>query len=182
MGSSQDYVPTQLTKAYREAQSDEKFQSWLKMQEAVMEIEFPYHDLPEVRDHMFTKDSLTTIENKLLDLYPNERAAYATPEDVHRTMRYVYYIGETFRRAFEATWAAFPHHDPAAPSRAAKPVIDFPFREAFIRPTDLLGIALNRRTGTEISRVFGYAERDYNEWLDNGRPERTFLGTLREED
>ena len=182
MGYSRQSVPMQLTKAFREAQSDEKFQGWLKMQEAVMEIEFPYYDLPEIRDHMFTKDSLATVENKLLDLYPNEQAAFATSDDVHRTMRYIYYIGDTFRRSFEATWAAFPHHDPNAPSRAAMPVIDLPFSEAFIKPTDLLGMVLNRRTGTELTRVYGYIERDYGEWHDNGRPERTYLGTLREED
>ncbi|MFL6084050.1 MAG: hypothetical protein ACJ74F_12750 [Mycobacterium sp.] len=29
-------------------------------------------------------------------------------DHVHTTMRFVYYIGETFRRAFEGMWVALP--------------------------------------------------------------------------
>jgi hypothetical protein len=53
-------------------------QGWLKMQEAVMGIEFPIYDLPEIRDAMFTKESLASIEANLIELYPDEDAAYAT--------------------------------------------------------------------------------------------------------
>jgi hypothetical protein len=104
VGKRFDYVPIQLTKAFRTAQSDEKFQGWLKMQEAVMGIEFPVYDLPEVANEMFTKDSLEKAEAKLIELYPDERAAYATDDDINRTMRYVYYVGETFRQALEGVW------------------------------------------------------------------------------
>lgn len=129
MGKTFDYVPVQLTKAFREAQADEKFQGWLKMQEAAMGIEFPIYDLPEVRDSMFTKDSLATVEAKLTELYDSNQAAYDGEENVHRTMRYVYYIGETFRRAFEGTWVAIP---PGEDSRreALLPGIDLPFGKA----------------------------------------------------
>jgi hypothetical protein len=108
MGSTFDYVSIQLTKAFREAQVDEKFQGWLKMQEAAMGIVFPIEDAPEVRDCMFTKASLETIEAKLIDLYADSVVAYAADNAVHRTMRYVYYIGETFRQAFEGTCVAVP--------------------------------------------------------------------------
>lgn len=36
MGETFDYVPIQLTRAFREAQNDAKFQGWLKMQEPVI--------------------------------------------------------------------------------------------------------------------------------------------------
>ena len=176
MGRSFDYVPVQLTKAFRDAQSDEKFRSWLKMQEAVMGIEFPINDLPEVRDQMFAKDSLVTIETKLMELYPNHRIAYE-PRHAQVTMRYVYYIGETFRRAFEGSWVALPANE-----GGYLPAIDYPMREAMNRPADLLKVAVNRRTGIELTTVYGFAERDYAAWFDAGRPERTFRGTLREED
>lgn len=65
MGKALDYVPTQLTTAFRDAQASEEFQDWLKMQGAVMDIEFPFEDVPEVRDKMFEKDSLNLIEAKL---------------------------------------------------------------------------------------------------------------------
>lgn len=178
MGNSNDYVPIQLTQAFRQAQSDETFQSWLKMQEAAMGIEFPIYDCPEVRDQMYSKDSLPIVETKLIDLYENHREAFS-PDQVHTTMRYVYYIGETFRRAFDGTWVALPNL--ANPSESpTKMAIDYPMREAMNRPADLVKIAVNRRTGQEISKVFGYAERDYAEWVAAGKPERTFVGTLRE--
>lgn len=179
MGTSNDYVPVQLTDAFRQAQSDEKFQGWLKMQEAAMGIEFPIHDCPEIRDQMYTKDSLTVVENKLIELYPNHREAFSS-DNVHTTMRYVYYVGETFRRAFEGSWVALPNL--AAPSESpTKMAIDYPMREAMNRPADLVKIAVNRRTGKEISTVFGHAERDYKEWVTAGEPVRTFVGTLRED-
>ena len=174
MGKTFDYVPRQLTKAFREAQSNEQFLGWLKMQEAVMEIEFPYYDLPEVRDDMFSKASLAIVEQKLLELYEDRSAAFST-EHVHTTMRYVYYIGETFRSAFEGVWVNLPLTDGFAAA------IDFPMRETMIKPADLVQGAVNLRTGTELTVVFGYAERNYREWVDAGKPERTFRGTLRED-
>jgi hypothetical protein len=182
MGSTFNYVPIQLTKAFRDAQSDEKFQGWLKMQDAAMGIEFPINDLPEARDSMLTKDSLALAEAKLTDLYDNNRAAYAGDENVHRTMRFVYYIGETLRRAFEGTWVAIPPQENASEQGAPLPGIDVPFREGFIQPTQLIGFALTRRSGIEITRVYGHMERAYNKWQEAGRPERTFRGTLREND
>ncbi|MCV7100895.1 MULTISPECIES: hypothetical protein [Mycobacterium] len=181
MGKTYDYVPIQLTKAFREAQSDERFQGWLKMQEASMEIEFPIYDLPEIRDSMYTKESLETVEATLMELYPNESAAYAGDENLHRTMRYVYYIGETFRRAFEGTWVALPPSDPKRDVKLLRPAIDLPFRELFVQPMELIGMALNRRSGIEITRVYGHIQRAYSKWLDAGRPEREFRGTLREQ-
>jgi hypothetical protein len=180
MGSTFDYVPIQLTKAFREAQADEKFQGWLKMQEAAMGIVFPIEDAPEVRDSMFTKASLESIEAKLLELYADSVVAYATDEAVHRTMRYVYYIGETFRQAFEGIWVAVPPDEKQG--GGARPAIDMPFRETFIYPMTLIGFALSRRTSEEITRVYGYAHEDYESWVSAGKPERTYRGTLREDD
>lgn len=181
MGMVRDSVPMQLSKVFRKVQHDPNFRGWLKMQEAVMEIEFPYTDLPEVRDQMFTKDSLPVVEQKLLELYPDRRSTLATDSAVHTTMRYAYYIGETYRRAFDAVWVAIPHHiDPDLPPRGF--AIDFPMREGMTDPLQQLQMAVTRRTGNEITRVYGYAERSYNEWIANGKPERTFIGTLREED
>jgi hypothetical protein len=175
-------VPIQLTKEFREAQSDEKFQGWLKMQDAAMGIEFPIYDLPEVRDSMYTKESLAVVEEKLLDLFENAADAFNGAENLHRTMRFAYYIGETYRQAFEGTWVAIPTHAPSGEMTGTQPGIQVPFREDFIRPVEQLKLALIRRRGNQITRVFGYAERDYNQWLENGRPEVEYVGTLREND
>jgi hypothetical protein len=182
MGSTFDYVPVRLTKAYREAQADEKFQGWLKMQEAAVDIEFIIEDLPEIRDSMYTEDSLETVEATLIELYPDDRTAYEGDENIHRTMRYVFYIGETFRRAFEGTWAALPADGPKSKPAASRPAIDLPFGEGFILPSDLIGLALYHRSGTEITFVFGRMGKLHAKWVDEGRPERVFRGTLREDD
>lgn len=180
MGEAHDVVPMQLTKNFRRVQSDPNFRSWLEMQDAVMNIEFPVFDLPEVGDRMYAPETLAVAEQKLLELYPDARTAF-TGRAVHTTTRYAYYVGETFRRAFEGIWIALPSR--ANPDgHPAGSAIDFPMREAIVDPVDLVKLALVRRTGAEITRVYGYAERDHRRWVDAGRPERTFVGTLREDD
>ena len=124
---------------------------------------------------MYTEASLAIVEQKLLDLYDNHRSAFSL-ENVHTTMRYVYYVGETFRRACEGTWVALPVAD------AYLPAIDFPMRETMTKPTDLVEGAVNRRDGKHLTKVFGHAVRSYREWTEAGKPERTFRGTLREAD
>jgi len=181
MGKSFDYVPVQLTKAFREAQTNEQFLGWLKMQEASMEIEFPYEELPDVRDIMFTKDSLAVVEQKLMELYPDDPSAYANEEAVHRTMRYAYYVGETVRRAIEATWVALPPPSQKGQPGALLPAIDVLFDEMLVQPLLLIRFALTRRTGLEITRVYNNILRLYDEWAEKGRPPREFGGTLREE-
>jgi len=179
MGTADDYIPIQLTRKFRDAQFDNDFQGWLKMQEAAMQIEFPVHDCPEIREDMYSKHSLAVIENKLLQMYPDHRVAF-NPDNVHTTMRYVYYVGETFRRNFEGIWVVLPSmSDPTQPPTTA--AIDYPMREAMNKPAELVQMALGRRKGNEITRVYGYAERDYNEWIAMGKPARTFLRTLRED-
>lgn len=182
MGKVSDYVPIALTRAFREAQTDEKFQGWLKMQEAAVGIVFPIEDVPGVRDSMFTKDSLSIVEAKLLELYDNHQDAFDGDDNVHRTMRFAYYIGETYRDAFEGTWVAIPQFDKAGNGAGVQPGIQLPFREDFTRPLQQITFALVRRTGEEITRVFGYAQRDYEEWIEKGRPDVEYIGTLRETD
>jgi hypothetical protein len=172
-----NYVPVQLTKAFRDAQTDETFRGWLKMQEAAMDIEFPYHDLPELRGRMFTMESLDVVEVKLLELFANHREAFSD-SNIHVTNRYAYYVGETLRRAFEGTWVVLPPNDERD---RLKPAVDYPFREAFTTPTDDVKVAVNRRSGTEFAQNYRIAALDYTDWVNAGRPERTFLGRLRED-
>lgn len=180
MGEASHYVPVVLTKVFRDAQTDEKFQGWLKMQEASMGIEFPIYDLPEICDSMYTKDSLPIVEQKLLDLYQDSRVAFIGEDNLHRTMRLVYYIGETYRRCFEGIWVAIPTNGSDGEGGGTQPGIQLPFRESFITPAQQLKVALIKRTGTHISRVYGHAERDYSQWIEDDRPEVQYIGTLRE--
>lgn len=188
MAKSVNYIPIRTTRAYQEAQNDEFFVGWLRMQEAVMEIEFPYVDCPEVLDQMYAKETLPVIEAKLLDLYANSRAAVAGEENLHRTMRYVYYLGEVFRRAFDGTWVALPEIDALGKrvdpesGPALQPAVDLPFRETFVTPLRQISLAIGRRSGKELATNFMLTERPYNKWVADGRPELVVPGTLREKD
>lgn len=179
MGGTHDYVPIQLTRAFRNAQQNRLFRSWLDMQEAVMAIEFPIDDCPEIRDIMFTEESLSVVEGKLLSLYESFDAA-TDEQNIHTMMRYVYYVGETYRRAFEGSWAALPRSGGSEDDNI--PVVDFPFRETLYKPTEAIQVALGRHTGNELSYLYPRTRKAYQAWLDEGRPERTYRGTLREDD
>lgn len=188
MAKTVNYIPIRTTRAYRDAQSDENFLGWLRMQEAVMDIEFPYVDCPEVRDVMYAKESLPIVEAKLLQLYGNSREALTGEENLHRTMRFVYYVGDVFRRAFEGTWVALPEIDDkgkrkepeAGPS--LQPAVDVPFRESFVTPLRQVSMAIGHRSGNELATNFLLTERAYAKWVKDGRGEVVIRGTLREKD
>lgn len=84
MGATHDYIPIQLTKEFRRAQENKLFRSWLDRQQAIMAIEFPVEDCPEVAGIMYTEESLAVVENKLLSLYDNFRDAL-DEQHVHTT-------------------------------------------------------------------------------------------------
>ncbi|TDZ77533.1 hypothetical protein DE4585_04928 [Mycobacteroides salmoniphilum] len=175
MGSIHDYVPIQLTSAFRKAQQNTKFRSWLDMQDAVMAIEFR----PEVSGMMYTKESLEVVEAKILSLYDSFQEAWDA-KNVHTTMRFVYYIGETYRRGLEGVWAALPKFGGGEDDNT--PVVDFPFRETLFKPMESVQVSLVRRTGSEMAGLYPNAQRDFQEWVEAGRPERAYRGTLREDD
>ncbi|NMK79138.1 hypothetical protein HHM19_03190, partial [Staphylococcus capitis] len=56
MGATHDYIPIQLTKEFRRAQENKLFRSWLDRQQAIMAIEFPVEDCPEVAGIMYTEE------------------------------------------------------------------------------------------------------------------------------
>ncbi|MUM20493.1 hypothetical protein FZI91_02075 [Mycobacterium sp. CBMA271] len=144
-----------------------------------MAIEFPIHDCPEVRDIMYTEESLRVIEDKLLSLYDNHDV-WRDEQNVHTVMRYVFYVGETYRTAFEGTWAALPKYEGGENDNT--PVVDLPFRETPLKPVESVRAVLLRRTGIELTDQYPYAQREYAEWVEGGRPARTYRGTLREDD
>lgn len=162
-------VPIRETSEYRELQKDQMFQSWLRMQDAAMELEFIIYDAPELRGNLYTREGLVIAERKALELFESERSAF-TDETVTLGMRFVYFIGETIRRATEGTWVALPPNPPrrTGPTSA----IDVGFSPAFYDPQDMLGIVLVRRTGTVLSRIFDFAVEDYQQWVGAGRPPR----------
>ncbi|WP_139279774.1 hypothetical protein [Rhodococcoides yunnanense] len=134
-----------------------------------MDLEFFLVDDPDLAQHKFTREGLVRAESHLLDRHQDKRSAFS---DVHLTitMRYVYFIGETFRRATEGRWVALP---PDPPQRGPASAIDAEFTPAFYVPQDYLGVALTRRTGKEITFVYDIAVRKHEEWVASGRKPST---------
>ncbi|MGW4741727.1 hypothetical protein [Nocardia xishanensis] len=151
-----------------EYQNDEKFQSWLRMQDAAMDIEFSIFDAPEVNGHMYTREGLVIAEQVLLERFPDYRTVF-TEENQKLGMRFVYFIGETFRRAVEGNWFALP---PDPPRRGPLPLVDAEFRSPFFNPMRLMSFAFQRRTGKEIVTPYDNAVKKYKKWVDAGRPPR----------
>ncbi|MCP2290042.1 hypothetical protein [Nocardia amikacinitolerans] len=151
-----------------EYQSDEKFQSWLRMQDAAMDIEFSIFDVPEVNGHMYTREGLVVAERALLERFPDYRTAFSG-ENQKLAMRFVYFIGETFRRATEGKWFALP---PDPPKRGPQPLIDTEFSPILYNPMHLISFAFQRRTGKEIVTPYDYAVKDHQKWVEAGRPPR----------
>ncbi|MGW3282473.1 hypothetical protein [Nocardia rhamnosiphila] len=92
---------------YQALQHDERFQSWLRMQEAAMDIEFTNYDVPELNGHPYTRQGLVIAEHQLLQRYTNLRDLLSA-DNLKIGMRFVYFIGETFRQAIEGTEVALP--------------------------------------------------------------------------
>lgn len=180
MGSTHNYVPVRTTRKFQDAQHDERFLGWLQMEEAAMPLIFQVKDVPGLSEKMYTKASVPIVEQSLLDRFASAADLWITEESTDSVMRYTYYLGEVFRREFEGSWVALPGKGKGI--SASTPVIDLPFRETFVNPLSLINFAVGRRTGDQIGHVLHWAEEDYNKWVSEGRPERTFEGTLRESD
>ncbi|TLF96637.1 hypothetical protein FEK35_28215 [Nocardia cyriacigeorgica] len=169
--SSEDPGSIRDTPEYKKIQTDERFLSWLRMQDAAMDIEFTVFDVPELSGHMYTREGLVIAENEILTRYANLREMFS--EQNYKTgMRFVYYIGETFRRAIEGKWVALPPDPPQRPG--PKSMVEVEFQSSFYDPQHMIGLALGRRTGTEISWIFDRAIKRHAKWVADGRPARNY--------
>lgn len=158
------------TSEYQRIQHDERFLGWLRMQEAAMEIEFTVFDMPELSAHMYTREGIVLAEREILRRFDRYRTMFSA-ENYKIGMRFVYFIGETFRRTVEGHWIALPPDPPTRPG--PKSVVEAPFHWNFYDPQHMIGLALSRRTGTEISWIFDRAAEDHRDWVAAGRPQRS---------
>ncbi|WP_063130236.1 hypothetical protein [Nocardia fusca] len=162
-------TPIRQTPEYQAIQHDERFQGWLRMQEAAMDIEFTNYDVPELNGHLYTREGLVIAEHQILQRYPTYRDMFS-PDNLKIAMRFVYAIGETFRRAIDGTWVALPPNPPERPAPLS--VIDSPMWTAFHDPQHMIGLAFNRRTEKEITFIYDRAVKRHQKWIDAGRPAR----------
>lgn len=154
--------------AVLEYQNNENFRSWLRMQDAAMDIEFSVFEVPELNGNMYTRQGLVIAEQVLLERFPDYRTAFSDTNQ-KLAMRFVYFIGETFRRALNGKWFALP---PDPPRRGPQPLIDVEFSPVLFNPMHSMSFAFQRRTGQEIVTPFDNMSRKHRKWVDAGRPPR----------
>lgn len=137
------------------AQHDEKFLSWVEMNEGVLELEFD-EDVPDLPEKPWGQEALRIAEARALEIFPSKAEVF-DEEHWDTSWRFVRFIGQTFIDAFDGFWVNLPGEDRAR----AKVVVQLPFRTMYLEPINLLTAAVSRRTGEEWARVYGYAEEDY---------------------
>ncbi|MGW5383522.1 hypothetical protein [Nocardia sp. NPDC003963] len=169
MPSTGDPTTVRDTPEYRQIQNDEQFRAWLQMQQEAVETEFVENDVPELGGHLWTREGLVTVEHEMLRRYPDFDEMVAE-ENLEIGVRFIYFVGETFRRALEGIWALLPPNPPDRPEPLC--VVDSPMWTAFHDPTNMSELALTRRTGQEISWIFDRTVKRHRKWVAAGRPTR----------
>jgi len=157
---------TAWTRKFERAQQDEQFRAWVAMNEAVVELEFEVEEVPELPAAPWGADALDVAERAALRRFP-DRQVFA-PEHQQSAWRYVRFLGQVYVDAFEGRWVALPDQ-----AGVSQPAVDLPFRQTYREPIADLTAAMARRTGTEWSTAFRYAEEDHQAWVAAGRPPAT---------
>lgn len=157
------------TPEYQQIQNDELFHEWVRMQQEAMENEFVRVDVPELDGHLWTREGLVIAEHEMLRRY-SHFDEMAAEENLELGVRFIYFIGETFRRALEGRWALLPPNPPERPDPLC--VIDSPMWTSFHEPTHMSELAFDRRTGKEISWIFDRTVKRHQKWIAAGRPAR----------
>jgi hypothetical protein len=169
MPSTGEPTTVRDTPGYQEIQNDELFRAWLHMQQEAMENEFVEVDVPELAGHLWTREGLVIAEHEMLRRHPNFDDM-VSEENLEVAVRFIYFVGETFRRALEGIWVLRPANPPERPEPLC--VIDSPMWTAFHEPTHMIELAFDRRTGKEISWIFDRTVKRHQKWVAAGRPAR----------
>lgn len=166
-----------LTKAQqRQRDKDQQNPAWLawlaEMDDALET--FLAVDVPDMPADPFTAAGLAHAEQVLMTMFPSA-GSWLEPENAAIVDRFQRYVGETFiRSGFEGRWMNVRVTEGRISSvffdrRGFAPVVLEPFRTVFIDLMSMLAIAVDRRTGKEWMRVYGYSEQGYAEWVAKGR-------------
>ncbi|MGW1738331.1 hypothetical protein ACWCPQ_05920 [Nocardia sp. NPDC001965] len=151
---------------FRQIQDDERFGDWLQLQQDAVEGEFAATDVPELHGLLWTREGLRIAEQEMLRRF-SDFDDMLSEENFEVGSRFVYLIGETFRRALEGIWVLLPPNPPERPDHVC--VIDSPMWTAFHDPAHMSGLAFDRRTGQEISWIFDRTVKRHHKWVEAGR-------------
>ncbi|MEU4416469.1 hypothetical protein AB0G00_12850 [Nocardia salmonicida] len=155
------------TPEFKTLQHDEQFRSWLLMQEAAQEIEFTVSQVPELDGLTGTREGLQVAEQELLRRFGD--SSYSSEQNISLASRFLYFIGEVFRSNLEGQWVAVPSQPPKPPTS----MVAVEFSSSFYNPRHMMGFVKQRRTGTELTKIYDRAVARYNWWVESGRPDRS---------
>ncbi len=146
---------------FDELQQDEKFRSWVAMNEAVLELEFD--DVPDLPEHPWDRSALDLAESAALEMFESADDAFS-PEKSDAAWRFVRFIGQTFIDAFDGHWVNIP----ATKGFWQRVGVDLPFRTMYIEPIGMVRTAMHRREGHSWATIYDYAAEDYDTYRQTG--------------
>ncbi|WP_433577533.1 hypothetical protein [Nocardia brasiliensis] len=169
MGAGRRYTKAQL-RQQDEDQHDPRWLEWLgEMDDQI--AGFLAETMSDMPDDPWTVEGLSCAERAALELFADADAAEAA-EQRGMVDRFARFVGEVFRRNFEGRW--YNNTDADDQGRGFGPALREGYNPAYLEPVRLVFAALDRRTGSEWARVFGYSEKRYAEWVATGRPQPQF--------
>jgi hypothetical protein len=131
------------------ATRDEKFASWLAMNEYLVEDDFLVNDVDGMPSDPFSEEGLRVAEAEALRRFDDADQALA-PENRELYDKFVRFIGEAIIRGVGGEWTNRPLVDDGK----AYLGIRFPWRKETLTVPTLFTAALARRTGEEWAFVY----------------------------
>jgi hypothetical protein len=131
------------------ATRDEKFASWLAMNEYLVEDDFLVNDVDGMPGDPFSEEGLRVAEAEALRRFDDADQALA-PENRELYDKFVRFIGEAIIRGVGGEWTNRPLVDDGK----AYLGIRFPWRKETLTIPMLFTAALARRTGEEWAFVY----------------------------
>jgi hypothetical protein len=131
------------------ATRDEKFASWLAMNEYLVEDDFLVNDVDAMPDNPFSEEGLRVAEAEALRRFDDAEQALA-PENRELYDKFVRFIGEAIIRGIGGEWTNRPLVDDGKAYLGLR----FPWRKETLTIPTLFTAALSRRTGEEWAFVY----------------------------
>lgn len=131
------------------ATREEKFASWLAMNEYLVEDDFLVNDVDGMPDNPFSEEGLRVAEAEALRRFGDADQALA-PENREVYDKFLRFIGEAIIRGVGGEWTNRPLVDDGKAYLGLR----FPWRRETLTIPTLFTAALGRRTGEEWAFVY----------------------------
>ncbi|WP_433654543.1 hypothetical protein ACQPW1_27780 [Nocardia sp. CA-128927] len=166
MGGDRRYTRAEL-RQHEQDQQDPRWLAWLAEMDDQID-RFRTETVPGLSAGPWDAEDLRSVERALLERFPDVDDAEG-PEHQETVDQFARFIGEVFRRNFEGHW--YNNTDADDQRRGFGPSLREGYNPAYLEPVRLVFAALDRGTGSEWARVFGFSQKRYAEWAATGRPQ-----------